>query len=51
MLAAQQALMKTQQKGKGSQNLNRYQMYINVKMLKASKALNNCNNHPNISEE
>ena len=50
MLAAQQALMKTQQKGKGSKNLNKYQMYINVKMLKASKALNNCNNHPNISD-
>ena len=30
---------------------NRYQMYINVKSLKSSKALNNFNNHLNIIEE
>ena len=30
---------------------NRYQMYINVKSLKSSKALNNFNNNLNIIEE
>jgi len=30
---------------------NKYQMYINVKSLKSSKALNNFNNNLNIIEE